>query len=162
MRRHRSSPLQSRACPSTTSRGNWPVKNKITKVLAKHLHPDSVYQGIVKHDGGMVGTNADVHVSACMRFVLLPPPMPWIIRRILPRCRNGWDTRISQRPACMTAASTGQRTRRHLRWSINGSGEGKVWRRWRGGRYKDCYAASFPLSSKNPRCSMRSNKVWPC
>src|SRR5438128_10388398 len=26
-----------------------PVKNNITKILAKHLHPDSVYQGIVKH-----------------------------------------------------------------------------------------------------------------
>jgi hypothetical protein len=25
-----------------------PVKHNITKILAKHLHPDSVYQGIVK------------------------------------------------------------------------------------------------------------------
>jgi site-specific recombinase XerD len=38
-----------------------PVKNNITKILAKHLHPDSVYQGIVKHYGAMVGINADVH-----------------------------------------------------------------------------------------------------
>src|SRR5438128_1665412 len=38
-----------------------PVKNNITKILAKHLHPDSVYQGIVKHYGAMVVINADVH-----------------------------------------------------------------------------------------------------
>src|SRR6266568_2675262 len=38
-----------------------PVKNNITKILAKHLHPDSVYQGIVKRYGAMVGINADVH-----------------------------------------------------------------------------------------------------
>jgi site-specific recombinase XerD len=38
-----------------------PVKNNITKILAKHMHPDSVYQGIVKHYGAMVGINADVH-----------------------------------------------------------------------------------------------------
>src|SRR5262244_3106324 len=38
-----------------------PVKNNITKILAKHLHPDSVYQGIVKHYGAMVGINTDVH-----------------------------------------------------------------------------------------------------
>jgi integrase/recombinase XerD len=38
-----------------------PVKNNITKILAKHLHPDSVYQDIVKHYGAMVGINADVH-----------------------------------------------------------------------------------------------------
>jgi site-specific recombinase XerD len=38
-----------------------PVKNNITQTLAKHLHPDSVYQGIVKHYGAMVGINADVH-----------------------------------------------------------------------------------------------------
>src|SRR5713101_3251802 len=37
------------------------VKNNITKILAKHLHPDSVYQGIVKRYGAMVGINADVH-----------------------------------------------------------------------------------------------------
>jgi integrase/recombinase XerD len=38
-----------------------PVKNTITKTLAKHLHPDSVYQDIVKHYGAMVGINIDVH-----------------------------------------------------------------------------------------------------
>src|SRR6266480_718923 len=38
-----------------------PVKNNISKILAKHLHPDSVYQGIVRHYGAMVGINADVH-----------------------------------------------------------------------------------------------------
>jgi site-specific recombinase XerD len=38
-----------------------PVKNNITKVLAKHLDPASVYQQIVKHYGAMVGINADVH-----------------------------------------------------------------------------------------------------
>ena len=27
----------------------------------QHLHPDSVYQRIVKHYGAMVGINADVH-----------------------------------------------------------------------------------------------------
>jgi integrase/recombinase XerD len=37
------------------------VKNNITKILSKHLHPDSVYQGIVKHYGAMVGINASVH-----------------------------------------------------------------------------------------------------
>jgi hypothetical protein len=37
------------------------VKNNITKILAKHLHPDSVYRDIVKHSGAMVGINADVH-----------------------------------------------------------------------------------------------------
>ena len=38
-----------------------PVKNNITKILAKHLHPDSVYRDIVKHYGSMVGINADVY-----------------------------------------------------------------------------------------------------
>jgi site-specific recombinase XerD len=38
-----------------------PVKNNITKVLAKHLHPASVYQEIVRHYGAMVGITADVH-----------------------------------------------------------------------------------------------------
>ena len=38
-----------------------PVKNNITKILAKHLHPDSVYRDIVKHYGSMVSINADVH-----------------------------------------------------------------------------------------------------
>src|SRR5205814_8220115 len=38
-----------------------PVKNNITKTLAKHLHPDSVYQGIVKQYSAMVGINADMH-----------------------------------------------------------------------------------------------------
>ena len=31
------------------------------QILAKHLHPDSIYQGIVKHYGAMVGINANVH-----------------------------------------------------------------------------------------------------
>src|SRR5919199_5044442 len=39
LRRHGSSPLKSRACRSTTARGNWPVKNRMTKVLAQPLHP---------------------------------------------------------------------------------------------------------------------------
>jgi len=34
-----------------------PVKNNITKILSKHLHPDSVYHDIVKHYGSMVGIN---------------------------------------------------------------------------------------------------------
>src|SRR5688572_20240162 len=55
----------------------------------------------------------------CMHFVPLPLPMPSIIRRISPKSRNGSDTPISQPPDCMTDASTGQRIRRHLRWSIN-------------------------------------------
>jgi site-specific recombinase XerD len=38
-----------------------PVKNNLSKTLDKHLHPDSVYQQIVKHYGAMVGINADVH-----------------------------------------------------------------------------------------------------
>jgi site-specific recombinase XerD len=38
-----------------------PVKNNVTKTFAKHLHPDSVYQQIVRHYGGVVGINADVH-----------------------------------------------------------------------------------------------------
>ncbi len=38
-----------------------PVKNNISKILAKHLHPDSIYHDIVKHYGAMVGINADVH-----------------------------------------------------------------------------------------------------
>jgi site-specific recombinase XerD len=38
-----------------------PVKNNTTKILAKHLHPDSVYQRIVKRYGAMVGINADVY-----------------------------------------------------------------------------------------------------
>ena len=38
-----------------------PVKNNITKILTKHLHPDSVYKDIVKHYGAMVGINTDVH-----------------------------------------------------------------------------------------------------
>ena len=31
-----------------------PVKNNITRVLAKHLHPASVYQEIVRHYGAKV------------------------------------------------------------------------------------------------------------
>jgi integrase/recombinase XerD len=38
-----------------------PVKNNISKTLAKHLHPASVYQEIVRHYGALVGINADVH-----------------------------------------------------------------------------------------------------
>ena len=30
-------------------------------MLAKHLHPDAVYQNIVKHYGAMVGIKTDVH-----------------------------------------------------------------------------------------------------
>jgi site-specific recombinase XerD len=38
-----------------------PVKNNISKTLAKHLHPDSIYQDIMRHYGEQVGINADVH-----------------------------------------------------------------------------------------------------
>jgi integrase/recombinase XerD len=38
-----------------------PVKNNISKTLAKHLHPVSVYTEIVRHYGALVGINADVH-----------------------------------------------------------------------------------------------------
>jgi site-specific recombinase XerC len=38
-----------------------PVKNNLTKILAKHLHPASVYREIVRHYGAMVGINTDVH-----------------------------------------------------------------------------------------------------
>ena len=38
-----------------------PVKNNATQALAKHLHPASVYQEIVRHYGALVGINADVH-----------------------------------------------------------------------------------------------------
>jgi site-specific recombinase XerD len=38
-----------------------PVKNNITKILAKHLHPVSVYRDIVRLYGALVGINADVH-----------------------------------------------------------------------------------------------------
>jgi integrase/recombinase XerD len=38
-----------------------PVKNNMTKVLAKHLHPASVYREIVRLYGARVGINADVH-----------------------------------------------------------------------------------------------------
>ena len=37
-----------------------PVKNNVTKTTEKHLHPDSVYQGIVKHYGEQVGITVDV------------------------------------------------------------------------------------------------------
>jgi integrase/recombinase XerD len=38
-----------------------PVKNNTTKILEKHLRPDSVYQDIVRYYGAKVGINADVH-----------------------------------------------------------------------------------------------------
>jgi integrase/recombinase XerD len=38
-----------------------PIKNNVTKTKAKHLHPDSVYQGIVRYYGERVGINTDVH-----------------------------------------------------------------------------------------------------
>jgi integrase/recombinase XerD len=38
-----------------------PVKNNMTKILAKHLHPASVYRDIVRLYGARVGINADVH-----------------------------------------------------------------------------------------------------
>jgi site-specific recombinase XerD len=41
------------------------VKNNITKILAKHLHPDAVSQGIVKRYGAIVGINAAVY-GLCM------------------------------------------------------------------------------------------------
>src|SRR5215831_11932838 len=34
---------------------------KNLKILAKHLHPASVYQEIVRHYGALMGINADVH-----------------------------------------------------------------------------------------------------
>src|SRR5215813_3918675 len=37
-----------------------PVRNNITNVLAKHLHPASVYMEVVRHYGALVGINADV------------------------------------------------------------------------------------------------------
>src|SRR3989442_12111904 len=37
-----------------------PVKNNITKILAKHLHPESAYQGFVRHYGAMAVPNTDV------------------------------------------------------------------------------------------------------
>jgi site-specific recombinase XerD len=38
-----------------------PVKNNVTKTLEKHLHPDSIYQEIVRHYGEKVGIATDVH-----------------------------------------------------------------------------------------------------
>jgi integrase/recombinase XerD len=38
-----------------------PVKNNTTKTLDKHLHPDSIYQKIVRHYGAQVGITTDVH-----------------------------------------------------------------------------------------------------
>jgi integrase/recombinase XerD len=38
-----------------------PVKNNTTKTLVKHLHPDSVYQQVVKHYGALVGINTYVY-----------------------------------------------------------------------------------------------------
>jgi len=35
--------------------------DRAPKILTKHLHPDSVYQDIVKYYGAMVGINTDVH-----------------------------------------------------------------------------------------------------
>ena len=37
-----------------------PIKNNVTKTKEKHLHPDSVYQEIVRHYGERVGINTDV------------------------------------------------------------------------------------------------------
>ena len=41
------------------------MKNNTTKILDAPLHPDSVYQGIVKHYGAAVGIPVDVH-SFCV------------------------------------------------------------------------------------------------
>jgi site-specific recombinase XerD len=38
-----------------------PVKNNVTKTLDKELHPDSIYQEIVRHYGEKVGIATDVH-----------------------------------------------------------------------------------------------------
>jgi integrase/recombinase XerD len=38
-----------------------PVKNNTTKILDKHLNPNSVYQEIVRRYGKQVGINTDVH-----------------------------------------------------------------------------------------------------
>jgi site-specific recombinase XerD len=38
-----------------------PVKNNTTKTLDKQLHPDSIYQDIVRHYGDKVGITTDVH-----------------------------------------------------------------------------------------------------
>ena len=38
-----------------------PIKNNVTKTKDKHLHPDSVYQEIVRYYGAKVGITTDVH-----------------------------------------------------------------------------------------------------
>ena len=38
-----------------------PVQNNMTKILAKHQHPASVSQEVVRPYSAMVGINADIH-----------------------------------------------------------------------------------------------------
>ena len=96
-----------------------PVKNNITKILVKHLHPDSVYQGIVKRYGAMVGINADVHgfcVHALTRYG--SDQCAWRTTPTLPRCRSGWGMPTLPRRGSTIAGRVGQRRSRHLKWNI--------------------------------------------
>src|SRR5262245_16363265 len=48
-----------------------------------------------------------------------PPPMPWSMAPISPRCRSGWGMQISRRGGSMTSAAAGRRTVRPSRCAMD-------------------------------------------
>jgi hypothetical protein len=67
----------------------------MTKVLAQPLHPDSVYQGMVKHYGGMVGIKADVQ-GFCAKlaprhitFIQISPCL--VLKSLMPHLPSTWE-----------------------------------------------------------------------
>ena len=89
-----------------------PVKNNVTKTLTKHLHPDSVYQGIVKRYGAQVGITIDVH-GFCVHALRATAATNALAHNV-----DIANVPTSRRRACTTAGRAGRRRATPSRWSI--------------------------------------------
>ena len=97
-----------------------PIKNNRTRVLAKPLHPVSVYIRIllgIMHVGWVCWRPSQACVSTLCEP--LPPLTPCPMKPTSPRCRNGLGMRIFPPHGCMISGRAGQRIAPHLKLDID-------------------------------------------